>query len=425
VVVLLAGACTSKSADDATSTTKASGGTETDALGVTSKSIKLSLIYADLSALSQQKLAPEIGIAKDQAEAVVAEINQHGGVAGRKLQIVPHVIEGAAATLSPEAGRAACLQATEDDKPFAVIITAAISADVVNCVAVEHKPITIGMDSFPASYYSASQGRLFSIATHTSLQRDRQYRAWPQLLSGKVDLASKKIGIIRTDTPEEEAAVDKGLKPALAKMGLDVAAEASLPCPEGSQNCSQHDAAIQKMKDAGVDFVFLGAQLLAGSATVEAAQNLQFKPQWTVIGNNVTDTVAQFFKNAKQDYNGAWGINTVFPEPSKAADACNKIVVDRGGKKFPRGSDGYGFTAVTCIQIQTLAKAIETIKGAVTQAKVIKALESQSATTMSAGPPGSLNATKHDAGDDVFLSRYDATAGKFRPVDDAKPLKVP
>ena len=84
------------------------------------------MIYADLSALSEQNLAPEIGIAKDQAEAVVAEINENGGVAGRQIELVSHVIEGAEAVLSPEAGRAACLAATEDDKPFAVIVTAAI-----------------------------------------------------------------------------------------------------------------------------------------------------------------------------------------------------------------------------------------------------------------------------------------------------------
>ena len=95
---------------------------ETDAVGVTADTVKISMIYADLSALSEQNLAPEIGSAKDQAEAVVAEINENGGVAGRQIELVSHVIEGAEAVLSPEAGRAACLAATEDDKPFAVVV---------------------------------------------------------------------------------------------------------------------------------------------------------------------------------------------------------------------------------------------------------------------------------------------------------------
>ena len=73
------------------------------------------------------------------------------------------MIEGAEAVLSPEAGRAACLAATEDDKPFAVIVTAAINSEVVQCIAVEHDVLTIAMDSYPASYFEEAEGRLFSI----------------------------------------------------------------------------------------------------------------------------------------------------------------------------------------------------------------------------------------------------------------------
>ena len=101
------------------------------------------------------------------------------------------------------------------------------------------------------------------------MNRNREYRAWPGLLDEPAGLADKTIGIIRTDIPGDEAAVDGALKPAIEELGYEVAAEAVLPCPEGSQNCAQHDAAIERMKAAGVDFVFLAAQTLAGSATVE------------------------------------------------------------------------------------------------------------------------------------------------------------
>jgi ABC-type branched-subunit amino acid transport system substrate-binding protein len=428
VVLAVVVSCSSKAAEDtSTGSTEGTGGavTEKDAVGVTADTIKLSLIYGDLAALSEQHLAPEIGNAAQQAEAVVADINAKGGLAGRKVQLVSHVIEGADAVLSPEAGRAACLAATEDDKPFAVIIAASIGASVVDCVATEHDVLTIAMDSFPKSYYDEADGRLFSVGSHLSMQRDRAFAAWPKLLEGPAGLGDKTIGIIRTDQPVDEAVVDGTLKPAIDALGLEVAAEATLPCPEGSQNCSQHDAAIQRMKSAGVDFVFLVAQLLAGSATVDAANNVGYETEWTTLGNNITETVAQFFVNAKDTYDGAWGIDTGFKNFSSEAATCNQIAAKGGAEKFAEGSDGYGFTGVTCMQFQALAKGLEGIKGAVTQAKVIAAIEGAGSVSVLAGPKGTITADKHDAGDYVFLSRYSAKTGVFEPFDDRKPRKVP
>jgi ABC-type branched-subunit amino acid transport system substrate-binding protein len=443
-VGLVLAACTSESSDGGNRTATTAGTAATgappgggtaggepgsaSAQGITGDTIRVSVIASDLSALSEQNLAPEIGDAVDTLEAVVADLNDRGGVAGRRVELVPHVIAGADAAINPEAGRQACLQATQDDKPFAVIITAAISAETVECSARYAGAITITMDSWPDSYYEEAEGRLFSVATHTAIGRQRAYRAWPSILDGVGELEGRTIGIIRIDRPEQQEAVDEGLVPGLTDLGYEVAATAVLPCPEGSEvaGCQQHDVAIQRMQNAGVDFVFLVAQTLSGSATVESAAKLGFTPQWATIGNNVTDTVARFYTNAKDNYDGAWGIDTVFPEPTDAADRCNEIAVAGGAQEFERGSDGYGFTAVTCLQLQTLADAIELAaeQGTITQASVIAALESFDTLEMSAGPPGSLSAAKHDGGDYVFLSRYDASVEEFVPHDDAAPIAV-
>ena len=140
-------------------------------------------------------------------------------------------------------------------------------------------------------------------------------------------MKGKKIGIIRQDVAEQAETTDDGLKPGIEDLGYEVAAEAVLPCPEGSQTCEQQQVAIQRMQDAGVDFVFLVAQTLAGSATVEAAQNLGYKPQWATIGNNVTNTVAKFYANAKDTYDGAYGLSIAFNDWTPAAADCNR---DRG-----------------------------------------------------------------------------------------------
>ena len=141
-------------------------------------------------------------------------------------------------------------------------------------------------------------------------------------------LKGKTLGVIRTDTADQQETTDDALIPAIEALGYKVAAEAVLPCPEGSQTCDQQDVAIQRMQDAGVDTVFLVAQTLAGSATVEKAQTLGYKPQWTTIGNNVTNTVAKFYANAKDNYDGAYGIDTEFSDMTPAAA---ELQPDRGG----------------------------------------------------------------------------------------------
>ena len=108
-----------------------------------------------------------------------------------------------------------------------------------------------------------------------------------------------------------------------------------LPCPEGSQTCEQQTVAIQRMQDAGVNVVFLVAQTLAGSATVEAAQTLGYKPQWMTVGNNVTDTVAKFYANAKQNYDGAYGLAITFADTHPGR---RHLQSDRGRRRARRSS---------------------------------------------------------------------------------------
>ncbi len=429
------GACTSQPAgddDSASSATTASGSGGTTAgatgrgntVGITADTIKISLIATDLSQLAAQNLAPEIGNAGTTMQAVTDDINAKGGIAGRKVELIPHVLAGADAILNPDLGRQACIQATEDDKPFAVIIAAAIPASMVQCVAVDHDVLTITMDSWPESLYSNAKGRLFSLASHISIESTRLYRAWPRILDDAALLKGKTIGIIRQDVADQQEETDQSLKPGIAALGYKVAAEAVLPCPEGSQTCDQQQVAIQRMQDAGVDFVFLVAQTLAGAATVEAAQTLGYKPQWATVGNNVTDTVAKFYTNAKDDYDGAYGLDIAFTDLTPATAACNRIAVAGGVQKFPKDSDGYSFTGVTCIQMQALAQAIDAVDGTIDQASVIAALEQLHPIVMITGPQGSLSKEKHYEGTAVFLSRYSAKSEQFEPVDDRKPIRV-
>src|SRR5207342_1881745 len=94
---LLAAACTSKAKDDSSGTNAAadsSGSNVGNTVGLTDTTIKISMISADLALLTEQNLAPEIGNAAATMKAVVADINANGGIAGRQVELVSHVLSG-------------------------------------------------------------------------------------------------------------------------------------------------------------------------------------------------------------------------------------------------------------------------------------------------------------------------------------------
>jgi len=417
-VIALAG-CTTPKSNRSTAGTADNSST----VGITSTEVKVALITADLSLLTKQHLAPDLGDPVKVAQATVDEINAHGGVAGRKLVLTTHTIANAPLATA-DALQQVCTQATEEDQAFAVIIAAAVPVTVAQCTAVTHSQLTIGMDSWQHAVFAAAQGRVFSVASQLAMSIERVYAAFPSILQSRHLLDGKTVGILNQDQPSDRTAAAAALRTALAKANIEVAAEATAPYEAGNTSCSQTDVAIQKMKAAKVDFVFLVAQNLCASSLVEAADKVGYRPQWATAGNNVTNTVADFFAPAKATYDGAWGLGGALPSSSAAAKACNEIVARRAGLHYAPASDAYGFAAVTCLQIQTLADAISAAKTPLSQGSVIHALEGMSSVPLVVGPPGSLSASKHDAANYVWLEQYHASSGTFTVVDPS-PQRVP
>jgi ABC-type branched-subunit amino acid transport system substrate-binding protein len=235
-------------------------------------------------------------------------------------------------------------------------------------------------------------------------------------------LDHKRVGIISVDEPSDRLAAASGVAASLARLHIPVASQVTLPFPAGSLTCSQTSDAIQRMKAARVDFVFLVPQELCGAAVVEAAAKVGYRPAWATAGDNVTNTVAKFFAPATDEYDGAWGLGGDFAAPNPVAVRCNNLVASRTGVRYPPPSDAFGFTAATCLQIQTLAKAIDAASGTLTQGAVIRALDDMHTLPLTGGPPGSLSALKHDAGDWAVLEQYHSSSGEFSP---ALPHPVP
>lgn len=402
VVVAGAGACTSDP-DEA-------GGTASTK-GVTDDTIRIGVIGADFGQLGQIGLAPDLGNQQVTVQAFVDEINEDGGIGGRQIELRQTLIDG---TGGPDAGQAACLEMTEEFGAFAVIVAPAVPRSVARCTAVTNQTLTIAATGFDQALYDEARGLLFSAGSDTSMTTDRQYRGWAQIMHDEGLLDGRTIGVVTSEnTPEFVAAVEDALIPTLEDLGYEVAAEVVLPCPELDPDCEQHEAAVQQLKDADVDFVFMAAANIAGPTLVQAAQNLQFTPQWAANGNQVTDTVSQFFDSVSAAWDGTIGTSTVFALPedlTPAATECNDVVAARSDEQYEPGSDAFGFTAVTCLLFGVLQDAAGAVEGDLDQAAMVAAIEGLGDLELNAGPNGSLSGDKHDAGDYLFLCDYRADA---------------
>jgi ABC-type branched-subunit amino acid transport system substrate-binding protein len=438
-LVLLAAACTDDPDEAGEGGTGESAGNGTDGggddtggtvpdgptTGITDDAIRIGFIGADFSALEETGLVPVLGDQPKVVQSVVDQINEEGGIAGREIELRLRLVDGLA---GPEVAQAACLEMTQDFEAFAIVLAPAVGRDTARCTAVTNRTLTLNSTGFDLGLYEEADGRLFSTGSGTSMSTDRQYEGWARLLHDDGALEGRTIGIVTAEqAPEFPAAVESGLVPTLEELGYEVAVNVNLPCPEGDRDCEQHEAAIQQMKSAGVDFVFMAAPNLVGPTVVQAAVNLDFQPQWAANGNQVTDTVSQFFESVKDAWDGTVGTSTVFAQVDDLTDEaheCNDNVTERSGEEYEPGSDAFGFTAVNCLTMRILRQAGEEIEPAdLNQATMIQAIEGLGEITLNAGPPGTLSADKHDAGDHLFLADYSAAESRFvdRP---GEPVKI-
>ena len=358
---------------------------------------------------------PDLGNQELIVQSVVDDLNDDGGIGGRQIELKILLVDG---TAGPEAGQAACIEMTDDFGAFAVILGPAISRDTARCTSVTKETLTMNSTGFDQALYDEAEGRLFSTGSNTSMSTDRQYEGWAQLLDDDGALEGTTIGIISADqSPEFPAAIESGLVPTLEELGHEVAVNVTIPCPEADRDCDQHESAIQQMKDADVDFVFMAAPNLVGPAVLQAAINLDFHPQWSANGNQVTDTVSQFFESVWDEWDGTIGVSTVFAQIDDLSDeahACNETITERSGEEYEPGSDAFGFAAVNCITMQTLQDAAADIDPAeVNQATVIRAVEGLGEVPLNAGPAGTISEDKHNAGDYLFLADFSVAEGQF------------
>ena len=267
VGMLLAAACGSSSKSNSSSpTTSGSNGTPTTVSqtlgqGVTNNTIKIGVSLVDFTCIRQ--FTDSIRENQDQNyNAYINDINQHGGIQGRKIVPVYH-------TFCPIGNTGAltlCTKFAEDDKVFAVVGNFVdFSGDAQTCLAKTHK---VPLITFQLSYAIMNESPPGLILLPGAAP-ERISKILLQLLDKQGTLKGKKVAILGETTSQK--VVKTAVEPGLKASGVDLGTTAILNITGSDTTAAQAqlDSFIERWKSEGVNAIWVSGTQVASQQFVE------------------------------------------------------------------------------------------------------------------------------------------------------------
>ncbi|WP_330231474.1 ABC transporter substrate-binding protein [Nocardia sp. NBC_00508] len=322
--------------------------------GVTDEAIKIGFAVTDPKVGNNtfSKVGSEGVTIPDErgiVDAVVRHINENGGIAGRKVEPVFRM--NTEDDTAPEM-QAVCAAFTEETPVFAGYTTNASAGTVrqlVDCM-VEHETV-------------------FLLNTR-SIVDDKDFEKWnpyvyaPGVLSAQRwtsvidDLAKTdyfgngaKVGLVSIQEPGSQELVEKVVKPALEKKGVNVAATvatSSFSDLSGiSQVASQANNFVVQFKNEGIDRVmFVGTYSAASWFFPQAAEQQNYHPRYALNSTEAPGALA--LNQPKAQLKGAVGVGWLpmldvtaeqDPGDNGAQKECVNILQKAGVKADTRASE--------------------------------------------------------------------------------------
>lgn len=391
--------------------------------GVTATTIKLGFLLFDVGGASDfgfnfPGTDPELQ--QKAWDAYVAELNQHGGVLGRRIVPVYEKYD----VLNQDSMRAACLEMTQSHKVFAVFDQGGIAGPSVLCFTEENKTLFFNLSGFglPRDMYARSRGLLFTLFP----SGQRSLRSLGGELHRLGALRGKTIGILGDDFPDNVRAVDDGLIASLKSHGYTVTRRENLSA-DLATGASQIPLAVQNMENDEVDAVIIVTQSLYASQFVSQAENRGFVPTYFTGDwwGGYSDTFAQ---NMTEAYEGAIAITTSrngewrknFPEPAPEK-RCREIYEKQTGTKLERGSLTYLSDVRQCAQLDVFVAAARTAGANLTSARTSVGVQHLGSFPLAHFGGGSFAPGKYDAADLVRTTQWQFACKCYLPVDNFRP----
>ena len=240
--------------------------------GVTATTIRVGIPYVDVAAVKAVGVNISWGSVPDAFNAVIADINAHGGINGRK--VVPYLVAVNPTGTAPAA--TACTQLTQDDTVFVAV--APLSA---TCYLQHNTPVV-------ASVYASGPSSTVA-QDFTTTPPAAAYDALSLGVYNKQGVfKNKKVALFGGDTAD--ASEVNAVKSELAKLHVPVVATAIDSAPQGdlpAEN-AQLTAIAQRFQSDGVNEVVAVGQ---GSAVwPEGLSSIQsnYNPPW--VGSTTRPT---------------------------------------------------------------------------------------------------------------------------------------
>ncbi|HEV7680330.1 MAG TPA: hypothetical protein VGQ42_17350 [Candidatus Dormibacteraeota bacterium] len=225
--------------------------------------------------------AAAIGDGRAQANAVIKDINAHGGIAGKTLVPQFHDVPTADLASNPSgAGQAACADLAQDHHVFAVVIPLSVSdATTVACFVQHDTPVIIDNTSgYDAAELNQFLGYMFVPA---ALNMTRAGRTLVAELGPVGYLATGGVyGVVAPDLPEYHRAVDQGLVQAMAARNLSLKDRLFYPTDSTSQQAFQN--AVLSFYSEGIDHVISLGKQSQISFFMLAAEKQQYRPRYAL-----------------------------------------------------------------------------------------------------------------------------------------------
>jgi hypothetical protein len=237
--------------------------------GVTNSTITIGVSYYKNGQAANKALGADgvdTGDPVAGTRLLIRDINAHGGIAGRRVELLLYPIDPQSPTPYSASAQAECAYFTQDHKVFAMI-DGSPAADARACL--EKAGVTylggslLKNQLYPHEFdvYTAGTGRVFA-ALVPALVAQGWFSPWDRVTGGPGTLKAK-VGIVTVDDPRESAFVDgvlvKGLRDAGYAPSPDhvIRLTPSSGFSDGGAVVAQIQNAVLKFNTDGVDHVIL------------------------------------------------------------------------------------------------------------------------------------------------------------------------
>ena len=427
------------------------GGAAVQGIGVTATTVSIGIVYTENADASNKAFGLDLasGDEKANAQAIIDDINAHGGVAGRKLVPVFHAYDATSSDTDASQDQAACADLTEDHKVFAVAASGLTEtwdacmkkAGVLNVVGSTLTESDRVYFNNQPQYFNANaptRDRVES-ALVPSLVRQKYFSGWDTTRAAPGS-AKPVVGVIGYNDPTWERPLNSVLLPKLKAAGYPVQPDniARITVPKSQAEQGPAIAEVQntvlKFRQNGVThliFIDTGGGLTWVFS--EGAKNQNYYPRYGVTSGSGLQGLYDAGEFTDKELTGAmgpgWDPSIDLPSAqgdtyaNAATKRCLAVLKERTGQQYATTNEA-GIALGQCDEITLIAEAIRRAGSVISLATARAAIEKLGGSLQLASRPAYFfGPDRHDGPELSWDMYWDTPCKCAKYVGPSRPLR--